>query len=57
MIFDRFYRVPSGNVHDVKGFGLGLYYVKSVMKALGGSVSVDSSSGRGSTFTLEFKAL
>ena len=54
-IFDRFYRVPHGNVHDVKGYGLGLYYVRSMAQRLGGSISVVSSLGKGSTFTLKFK--
>jgi two-component system phosphate regulon sensor histidine kinase PhoR len=51
-IFERFYRVHTGNVHDVKGFGLGLHYVQQIAKAHGGHVHVDSELGRGSTFTL-----
>ena len=54
-IFDRFYRVPHGNLHDVKGYGLGLFYVRSMAQRLGGTVSVESSLGKGSTFTLKFK--
>ncbi len=54
LLFHRFYRVPSGNVHDVKGFGLGLNYVRIVARAHGGDVSVISQLGKGSTFTLTF---
>jgi two-component system phosphate regulon sensor histidine kinase PhoR len=49
-IFDRFYRVTEGDLHTVKGFGLGLSFVKAITEAHGGSVSVESTVGKGSTF-------
>jgi len=50
-LFKKFYRVPSGNVHDIKGFGLGLHYVRKILRMLGGDIQVKSALGEGSCFS------
>ena len=51
-VFDKFFRIPTGNVHDVKGFGLGLYYVSNICRQHAWEVSVQSEIGKGSCFTI-----
>ncbi len=54
-VFEKFYRVPTGNVHNVKGFGLGLYYVRSICQAHGWKIRLDSVPAQGTTVTIQMK--
>ena len=53
-LFNKFYRVPHGNRQDVRGYGIGLYYVKSILDKMGWDIEVRSKEGEGSTFTIKY---
>lgn len=54
LIFNKFYRVPSGNRQDVRGYGIGLYYVRSIVRMMGWDISVTSVAGKGTVFRIDF---
>jgi two-component system, OmpR family, sensor histidine kinase VicK len=57
LLFDKFYRVEKGNLHNTKGLGLGLYYVDQIIKAHKGSIKVISDLGKGATFTISIPSI
>ena len=56
-IFDKFYRKQTGDLHDVKGHGLGLAYVKKIINFHNGNISVDSVINQGTTFTIQLNTI
>ena len=55
-LFNKFYRVPHGNRQDVRGYGIGLYYVKSILDKMGWDIEVRSKEGEGSVFTIKYNS-
>ncbi len=53
-IFEKFYRIPTGDIHENEGFGLGLYFVKNTIKQMNGKMRISSQINKGTTFTIEF---
>jgi two-component system phosphate regulon sensor histidine kinase PhoR len=56
-VFQKFFRVPSGGRHNIKGYGLGLSYVQHIVHAHGGTIGVTSTEAKGSTFTVKLPKL
>ena len=56
-IFEKYYRIPTGDVQNVRGFGIGLYYSRLVVEKHGGTISVSPAPGGGSIFTLTLKGI
>jgi two-component system phosphate regulon sensor histidine kinase PhoR len=53
-IFEKYFRIPTGDIHENEGFGLGLFYVRKTVRQMNGRIRVSSRAGKGTTFSLEF---